>query len=667
MKLKLPVFLLASISAVNCLTAQITYPGEDPGQAMIKTLQGNKVVLENSVIRIEFINDGKKINILGFEDKKAHDKVKTDVIPLFELILQDNSVITSDDFRIINSEVVSAFPGNPEATAFADRLAGKKYSAELENNKTGLNVHWEAILRDGSNYIRQIFRFKVDDPNKISGITLLKLPVKIGVRKEGTVDGSPIVHNNMFFALEYPLSKVEQNVTFIRASLPRLMNVVSTVWGVTPVNQLRRGFLYYLERERAHPYHQVLHYNSWYDISWNDRKFTESECLDRIKWFGDSLINKRHVQMKGFLFDDGWDDNKTLWRFHSGFPDGFAKLKKAAESFNSDIGVWLSPFGGYGNSKTLRMEYGKKQNPPFETNDQGFSLAGPVYYNRFKEVTGNFIKNFDICMFKFDGVGTGSGAGIVYQKDVESFLKLLSELLGMKSGLYLSLTSGTWPSVYWLKYGDNIWRGGDDTNMMGEGSNRQQWITYRDADTYKNVVKRGPLYPLNSLMLCGICIADNGFPGSFEMNDKDISDEIWSFFATGTNLQELYINPHKLNTANWNCLADASIWANKNESVLTDVHWIGGDPAKGEVYGFAAWSPGKAVLSLRNPSKLEKTFDVKVTGVFELPDNVGKNYYFYDARAIKANGEKQTIAQGNSFRITLQPFEVKVFDAIPQN
>jgi hypothetical protein len=445
------------------------------------------------------------------------------------------------------------------------------------------------------------------------------------------------------------------------------MNNVSTVWGITPVNQLRRGFLYYVERERAHPYHQVLHYNSWFDIAWDDRKYTESECMDRIKIFGDSLIKKRHAPLKGFLFDDGWDNNKTLWQFHSGFPDGFSKLKEVAELYNSYIGVWLSPFGGYGDAKRLRIEYGNSQNPPFETNDQGFSLSGPVYYNRFKEVTTDFIKRYNISMFKFDGIGGGSGAGISYQKDVEAFLKLLDELLALKSNLYLSLTTGTWPSVYWLKYGDNIWRGGDDTNMMGEGSKRQQWITYRDAETYKNVVERSPLFPLNALMLCGICIADNGNPGSFEMIDRDISDEIWSFFATGTNLQELYINPHKLNTDNWNCLADASNWAKENESVMADVHWVGGDPSKGEVYGFAAWSMKKAVLSFRNPSKVEKTFEVIVTKVFDLPDNLSDSYVFYEVRKMKETGHKQISVQGRTFRITLLPFEIKVFDAFPAN
>ena len=476
------------------------------------------------------------------------------------------------------------------------------------------------------------------------------------MRKEGTVDGSPVIYRNMFFSLEYPLSKISEDKKFITSSIPRLTGSVSTVWGVSPAGQMRRGFLYYVERERAHPYHQVLHYNSWYDISWDTRKFTEDECLDRIKMFGDSLIKKRNVQIESFLFDDGWDDNKTLWKFHAGFPDGFSNLKKAAGKYNAEIGIWLSPFGGYGNDKSSRIDYGKKQNPPFETNEQGFSLSGPVYFKRFLDVTGDFIRNYDVSMFKFDGVGAGSGAGVVYQKDVEAFLKLLEGLSDIKPSIYISMTTGTWPSASWLKYGDNIWRGGDDTNVLGEGSKRQQWINYRDADTYKNVVIRGSLFPLNSLMLCGICIADYGLPASFEMNDKDISDEIWSFFATGTNLQELYINPHKLNTANWDCLAAASKWAKENEQIMTDIHWIGGDPSKSEIYGFAGWIPEKAVMSLRNPSSFEKTYVINVARDFDIPAGLSDKYVFYDA--------KTNSAMGKSLSIKLQPFDVKVFNAI---
>lgn len=99
---------------------------------------------------------------------------------------------------------------------------------------------------------------------------------------------------------------------------------------------------------------------------------------------------------------------------------------------------------------------------------------------------------------------------------------------------------------------------------------------------------------------------------------------------------------------------------------MTDMHWIGGDPAKGEVYGFAAWSPGKAVLSLRNPSKVEKIFEVNIASVFELPDFVSDEYFLYDARTTMTTEKKQVLAQGKSFKIILQPFEVKVYNAEPQ-
>lgn len=664
--MKLLFSLLVTISAVNYLTAQIPYPGENPGKAMVKTLPGNRVIFENNVIKTEFVNNGKSLFITGFEDKKTNKKITLLNTALFEIRLEDSSIISSNDFILNNLPVTSDIYPDPRAETYAERLTGKKYAADLDNQKTGLKLHWEAILRDGSNYIRQIFLFTAKDDKTITGITLLKLPADITARREGMVDGSPIVCGNMFFAVEHPLSKVEQNETGLISCLPRLMPVISTVWGTTPDNQLRRGFLYYTERERSHPYQQVLHYNSWYDISWTDRKLNDSLCLDRIKVFGDSLIKKRNIQLKAYLFDDGWDDNKTLWQFNSGFPDGFTRLKEEAESYKSSIGVWLSPFGGYGNTKKERLEYGRKQNPPFETNANGFALAGPVYYKRFKEATGSFIKKYDVTMFKFDGVGAGSGAGITYQKDVEAFLKLINELKELKPDLYFSLTTGTWASVYWLFYGDNIWRGGEDTYMMGEGSKRQQWITYRDAEVYKNIVKRGPLYPLNALMTCGICIADNGYPGGYDMNDKDISDEIWSFFGTGTNLQELYVNPHKMNTSNWDCLADAVNWAKENESVLADVHWTGGDPAKGEVYGYAAWSAQKATLTLRNPSKEEKSIGINVAIVFELPDYVKNEFVFNDARSVGSKNDRKTLAQGRSFRITLQPFEVKVFDGFPK-
>lgn len=660
--------ILLLLLKTELIIAQFSYPGNDPGEARITQSETGTYIIGNNILSMEASFTGKKLRITGFEDRIISGTIIGIDLPLFEFSLKNGQAFSSDDFTVKKTPVITEIAGNGFSQRLAGRMKGKTISALLENKKAGITIEWKAEIRDGANYIRQVFRFIALDPDGIVNIALVKLPASINAVKAGNTDGSPIISGNMFFALEYPLSKIKKDESEISISVKRLTEELSAVFGVVPSGQLRRGFQYYVEQERAHPYYQNLHYNSWFDISWDNRIFDDKESLDRIRVFGDSLIKARNIKMNGFLFDDGWDDHRTLWKFHSGFPHGFSNLKDMVQSYDSDIGVWMSPFGGYGESKKQRIEYGNRQTPPFETNRNGFSLSGPVYYNRFKEVAFDFISNYGTFMFKFDGVGAGIGAGsddpAEYEKDVESFLKLLADLLGRKPDLYISMTTGTWPSVYWLRYGDNIWRGGDDTNMTGEGSKRQQWITYRDADVYKNIVMRGPLFPLNSLMTCGICIADNGNPGLFEMDDQDIADEIWSFFATGTNLQELYINPHKLNSTNWDCLASAAKWAKENEAIMTDVHWIGGDPSKGEVYGYAAWSEKKGVLSLRNPSSVEKVFKFSVKNAFEIPEGMNDTFLFTDVIS-NTGGKTKPSVKGRSFMIILKPFEIRIFDAVP--
>jgi hypothetical protein len=230
-----------------------------------------------------------------------------------------------------------------------------------------------------------------------------------------------------------------------------------------------------------------------------------------------------------------------------------------------------------------------------------------------------------------------------------------------KPDIYINETTGTWPSPFWLLYVDSTWRGGADHDFCGKGTPRQQWITYRDAQTYANVVQRGPLYPLNSLMLHGIIFAKNA--AKLETaDDADFADEVRSFFASGTQLQELYLTPKLLDQKNWDDIAAAAKWSQTNADVLVDTHWIGGDPAKGQVYGWAAWSPGKAVLALRNPDDHVATFSANARTVFQLPDNAKTPVRM--VRLVK-DGRPTTAVKlqpGKSVFFTLQPFEMAVWE-----
>jgi hypothetical protein len=666
------LLLLICIGSAGAARGQdIFLSGIKPGKALVSSNKGI-LTLKNNCLSVKWLADKKSVAINEFVAQN-NKQITLKGSPMFELELKDGTVINSADFQLSAPPKIMLTKGNPKAVKLSEKENGAAVFAELLNVKYGIRVMWEAILKDNSNYIRQAFNFhSLKDSLRVAKLKLIKFPAEAGIKPSGVVDGSPIVCGNYFFASESPISKYKADngwfSSYIERQEPALDLTGSTVWGVAPQGQLRRGFLYYLERERVVPYRQMLHYNSWYDISWADRKLTEAGCLDRIKTFGDSLTVKRHLNLNAFLFDDGWDDNQTLWQISkTNFPAGFDNMKTMANKYNASLGVWMSPWGGYEQAKEQRLEYGRKQNPPFETNSHGFSLSGAVYSGRFKDAAANFVTKYGVSMFKFDGVGAGdqsTGATPEYQTDMESLLNLVSSLRKVKSDLYFSMTIGTWPSPFWLKYGDVIWRNGWDTNTQGQGDTRQQWLNYRDGEVYKNIVQRAPLYPISALMYHGVCIADNGPPAKFDINDKDIADEIWSFFGSGTSLQELYINPHKLNTANWDCLAKAIKWSRENAGIMPDTHWVGGDPARGDVYGFAAWSPKKAILTLRNPSDKAKTFEVNTGKVFELPLNSKYSYLFYNAR-LNSNQARNPLFKGGMFTVTLQPFEVLVLNATP--
>ena len=645
---------------------QIFYAGTLPGEVSFKKEQ-NAYTLENKVLFTKFSFSKNKLTSVDFENKTTHRHFSFNSPKIFSITLSDGTILNSNDFIIHAAPITRTITGNSHAIKFSEKEAGKCILIAFYNEKYKIALQWQAMLRNNSNYVQQFFSFKENEASPtIDKLYLINLPASAEVEKSGRVDGLPLVVQNNFFAIENPMSKVDSASVYIyRAAALNNSDSefqVSVVFGVTPENQLRRGFLYYLERERAEPYRPFLHYNSWFDLSFDTLRLHEADCLDRIRTWSDSLTVKRGVKLDGYLWDDGWDDYNTLWQFNKGLPDGFENLYALSSQYGAAMGVWISPWGGYNEPRTKRLLYGKNRIPPFEINEHGFSLSGKNYFDFFKSLAIDFIQQQHVAIFKFDGIGAGTqalGAGLEYQGDIQSLLRFILALREEKPDIYLSLTVGTWASPFFLMYGNNIWRGGDDYNFTGVGNKRQQWLNYRDHDTYQEVVLRSNFYPLNAVMNHGIMIAGHGEAATSSRNDEDIAADIWTFFGNGTSLQELYINPHQLNTQGWNVLAKAVQWSKAHQDVLADVHWVGGDPAEQQVYGFASWNPKHGTLTLRNPSAQVQQFDFVLKDVLELPDNFTGEYKLFNV----VNDTDEGIFDSKApVSLMLQPFEVKVLN-----
>jgi hypothetical protein len=628
--------------------------------------------LENKAIAWHWHLGDQKLQPARLEDKINGGSLEL-TGECFQILLANGHAIKASDFTLLEAPKVESLAAERGSTTLARRSAGRQWLVRLAAPAQNLAAEWRVILRDDTDYLREELTLHAADNDVAVKEIILFEQSLAAAQTIGTVEGSPLVAGNFFLGYEHPMAENKVLARqIVHCSLVR--NAVlkrgeslsqSLVLGVVQQGQLRRGFLAYIENERARPYQPFLHYNSWFDIAWDKRKFTEAETLDAIGQFGRELVKKRGVQMKSFLLDDGWDDSKMLWAFHSGFPNGFTEASRAAAKLKASIGVWLSPFGGYGDARAQRLAYGSQFG--FETNASGLSLAGPKYYQRFREICLQMIQKYRVNMFKFDGLSAGAKASAEsITRDGDAMLRLIGDLRSAKPDIYINQTTGTWPSPFWLLYVDSTWRGGADCDFQGKGSPRQQWITYRDAQTYQNVVLRGPLYPLNSLMLHGVIFATNA--SRLETtDDKDFADEVHTFFGSGTQLQELYVTPGSLRQRNWDDIAEAANWSRANAETLVDTHWIGGDPAKEQVYGWASWSPRKGILVLRNPSEQEITFTADVRTLFQLPESGPKTFAASSPWRKDRGVAPVELRAGEPHSFLLKPFEVVALEALPSS
>ncbi|MBB6187044.1 enterotoxin [Rhodanobacter sp. MP7CTX1] len=589
---------------------------------------------------------------------------------LFMLSLADGHTIGAGDMTLLASPRQQALPVNAGASRLAERLPGQDIDASFVDAEGRFRIEWRLVQREGSTYLREVVTITaLKQDERITSVSLLPAEAA-SAAVDGTVKGSPVVAGQMYMGFEDPLSDSEVRGKHVALTMARSLPLrkdqsitYSAVIGVVREGQLRRDFASYVERERAHPYRPFLHYNSWYDIGYFT-PYDEAQALDRINTFGEELSVKRGVKLDSFLFDDGWDDRSGSWHFSKDFPRGFVPLDKAAAKYGAAPGMWLSPWGGYSSPKQERVTGGKASG--YEIIDNGLALSGPKYYQRFHDAVMDLVNKNGVNQFKFDGTGNADSVfpGSAFDSDFAAAIQLINDIREAKPDIFINLTTGTWASPFWLRYADSIWRGGEDDWHAGVGAEREQWITYRDQQTYENIVIQGPLFPINSLMLHGIIYAQkntrlNTDPG------HDFANEVHSYFATGTQLQEMYITPSLLSTQDWDTLAEAARWSRANADVLRDTHWIGGDPGRLDVYGWSAWSAPKSIITLRNPDARAQTMVFDLQRQLELPRDAARRFRVRDVWKTGGSDVPQQLDADHPGSIVLAPFEVLTLELSP--
>ena len=615
-------------------------------------------------------NEGKQFVLVGIRDKPSTFNVCT---VLGERIIGVNLEpypsfnLPAARFVVSDKPVVSRRLAAPMADHPRDRHACSTVTVPL-TGPGGLQAIWSASLSDDAGYIRQTLTVRTSgSPIVLTGVEFINIKVPEPTTV-GTAPGCPVAAGNRYFGVEMPGARNALSPTGARIGFAATLPLSGTteytfgaVSGVAPKQQLRRAFLHYVERERARASTPFLHYNCWYDLGYG---VDEGRLLRVVEHYDRELVKKRNVPVQSYLVDDGWDDTgRGLWADDlRKFPQGLPGLAKRMRKFGANLAIWISPLGGYGGDHE-RTQFARTMGLIPKTSS--LDLAYPAYKAWFLKRCTNLMQTAGVNAFKWDRAGDGVSPHFMALLDIARSLRKVNPKV------FINVTVGTWPSPFWLNHVDCTWRNGSaDVGWLGKGSdggksqyNRERWLTFRDGECRRMFVQASPLYPLNSVMHHGIVYGREFQGGSIgNANPPELRNEVRSYFASGATLQELYLTPEWLDSASWDALADAAKWAHANADVLVDAHWIGGDPLKLEVYGYAAWNTRKGTVMLRNPDDRPQKFPLDIGLALELPVGSPTQYHlvspFIDQRLkdLRCSAGIPTI-------VDLAPFEVVVFDA----
>jgi len=407
---------------------------------------------------------------------------------------------------------------------------------------------------------------------------------------------------------------------------------VGAVVGLIAPGQVRRSFLAYSERERAVPWRPFPLYNSWFELNIdrnNDpdytNNFTEAQCLDVLSQWKEHLYDAHGASIASFVWDDGWDQYGT-WTFNKNFPNGFQKMSDAATEMGSQIGAWLGPVGGYGQSGNYRRSYWSDKG--------GMQLSNKAYFETFLAACSSMLNDYQFNFFKFDGISAqfsavGPDPGATGEENAEGIIEIERRVREIKPDVFLNTTVGTWASPFWFQFTDAVWRQENDFDKIGnQGTDRERWITYRDRLVYQNFVQNSPLCPINTLMTHGFILTSHSSAVT-NRSYAGLLRELRCAFACGSGMVEIYADYALMNSISngklWADLAECIRWQQDNADVLPDVHWVGGNPwdgSKANVYGWASWNGKKATLALRNPAASSATYKSTLREMLDIPDYI---------------------------------------------
>jgi hypothetical protein len=441
-----------------------------------------------------------------------------------------------------------------------------------------------------------------------------------------------------------------------KADPARMIVTRSLIVGAGESGGARPAFLRYIDATRAVPARMIFLANDWY---WKDKsKPVEAiEALARIK-------SDTGVPIDSFTLDDGWDrdwdEASGLWgRLNrQRFPGGYPSLVAAGREANLRVSLWFGPIGGYGK-RDERVAFGRARG--YEVYGDKLCLAGRRYRRHAIEAFSHWAAQ-GMDYIKVDGFwpecreedhGHAVGpAGAIAQMD--ALIEVFAAWHKARPNLVIGYTSGSNPSPFWLQHCDYVWRGGKDDEHAGAGEPFDRNNTYLDECLQKH---RGTEMPISAFVTFDLVqhrVAGN--------SDAGFERGAWWLAARTSLHHDWYVQAQDLTLERWRLMAKVANWARRHEAAFRFSRMIGGDPGKGEAYGFAAFDGQSGTLALRNPSDQPRSIRGNLADWLDMPPAARARQY--NLKGVYGATQKLEGAHAADalLQLELAPFEIAVFE-----
>ena len=510
---------------------------------------------------------------------------------------------------------------------------------------------------------------------------------------DAALEHQPLFAGDQFFlGLEYP-----GGVNVVQSRQVRLSHFPGTglatqplvsksaVIGVAVSGAVMTDFLAYVERIRRKTAPYVM-WNSGGLLQIYDpvqlRK--ESMCLTEvltqaIETLQTEFTAKRQTAVHAYVLEPSWHDRNTLYTIDRGkFTAGLQPLADRLRQTGSHLGLWLSPTTPIASALLTRkaMEdngYAVAVNAkrgahyPCLSSQPYFEAIKAVMRRHARELALGYYK-MDFSYFDCEGQGHGHLPNRRHGREanINAMIEIMRTLAAENPDLRLVPTSGMWLSPWWLLYADVIWPHGmmDFNYSRGPVSvNPRHWeLTLRDQEFHRLLRQERGRFPFSGMLYMGMAAGPRyNIAGPLETRESYLTSVIYCM-ARQIGCPERYIDaPPSGLEEDWDATAQAVRWSLDRHGRVPDGKVFGGEPARGQVYGFSNLGPAGGVVTLRNPDMRSQQVDLPSAELEAETEFVAEQVF--PERCVLALGSRDDLER---CRFELEPHAVAVIEIFPR-